>query len=69
MVRKSFQQPIQSFLRQGLPTQDFVLHIGRVQPDNHVKEILNGQREGKTLVAVGDYSTTYGKKLYRKYQS
>ena len=54
----------------GLPTENFVLHIGRVQPDNHVKEILESAKEsGKTLVAVGDYSTTYGKKLYRKYQA
>ena len=54
----------------GLPTKDFVLHIGRVQPDNHVKEILeSAKKSGITLVAVGDYSTTYGKKLYRKYQA
>ena len=54
----------------GLPTEDFVLHIGRVQPDNHVKEILESAKEsGKTLVAVGDYSTTYGKKLYRKFEA
>ena len=44
---------------ESLPTENFVLHIGRVQPDNHVKEILESAKEsGKTLVAVGDYSTT-----------
>lgn len=54
----------------GLPTKDFVLHIGRVQPDNHVKEILESAKESeKILVAVGNYSTSYGKKLYRKYQA
>ena len=54
---------------QGLPTRDFVLHVGRIQADNHLKEILESAKQsGKTLVAVGDYSTSYGKKLYHKYR-
>ncbi|HCP40723.1 MAG TPA: glycosyltransferase family 1 protein [Cryomorphaceae bacterium] len=56
--------------RVGLPTKDYVLHIGRVQSDNHVKEILESAKaSGKILIAIGDYSTTYGKKLYKKYQT
>lgn len=52
----------------GLPSENFHLHIGRIQPDNHVAEILDAAKTtGETLIAVGDYSTTYGKKLQTKY--
>ncbi len=52
----------------GLPCENFVLHIGRVQPDNHVKEILEAAKQsGTTLIAVGDYTTSYGRKLHKAY--
>lgn len=50
--------------RHNLPTENFHLHIGRIQPDNHVFEILDAAVcAGETLVAVGDYTTRYGRKL------
>ena len=50
--------------RHNLPTENFHLHIGRIQPDNHVFEILDAAvSAGETLVAVGDYTTRYGRKL------
>ncbi len=57
---------VQILKESGLPTENFHLHIGRIQPDNHVWEILEAAEEtGEVLVAVGDYSTKYGKKLKR----
>jgi glycosyltransferase involved in cell wall biosynthesis len=36
---------------------------------NHVREILQAAKDtGETLVAVGDYSTRYGKKLFQEFQ-
>ena len=59
----------QLLAEQNLPTENFILHIGRVQPDNHVKEILQAAKQsGVTLVAVGDYTTPYGKKLHKEFQ-
>jgi glycosyltransferase involved in cell wall biosynthesis len=53
----------------GLRSKWYHLHIGRVQPDNHVEEILTAAKiSGKTLVAVGDYTTSYGKKLKKKFE-
>ena len=50
--------------RNHLPTDNFHLHIGRIQPDNHVFEILDAVAStGETLVTVGDYTTRYGRKL------
>ena len=50
--------------RNHLPTDNFHLHIGRIQPDNHVFEILDAAAStGETLVTVGDYTTGYGRKL------
>ncbi len=50
--------------RHHLPTDNFHLHIGRIQPDNHVFEILDAAAStGETLVTVGDYTTRYGRKL------
>lgn len=48
----------------------YALHIGRVQKDNHVHEILEAAKNsGAELVAVGDYSTAYGKLLKDAYSS
>ena len=59
---------VQLLDKADLPTHNFVLHIGRVQPDNHIKEILEAAKQsGTTLVAVGDYATPYGKKLHKAY--
>lgn len=53
-----------------LESGKYHLHIGRVQPDNHVREILQAASEsGEQLVAVGDYSTPYGRKLHSEFQS
>ena len=50
--------------RHQLPTDNFHLHIGRIQPDNHVFEILDAAvNSGETLVTVGYYTTRYGRKL------
>lgn len=50
--------------RNHLPTNNFHLHIGRIQPDNHVFELLDAAvNSGETLVTVGDYTTRYGRKL------
>jgi len=50
--------------RNHLPTDNFHLHIGRIQPDNHVFELLDAAvNSGETLVTVGDYTTRYGRKL------
>ncbi len=50
--------------RHHFPTDNFHLHIGRIQPDNHVFEILDAAvNSGETLVTVGDYTTRYGRKL------
>ncbi len=50
--------------RNHLPTDNFHLHIGRIQPDNHVFELLDAAvSSGETLVTVGDYTTRYGRKL------
>lgn len=47
----------------------YALHIGRVQPDNHVEEILQAAvLSGTRLIAVGDYTTPYGQQLFRKYR-
>ena len=48
----------------------YSLHIGRVQKDNHVHEILEAAKTSRMeLVAIGDYSTTYGKLLKDAYSS
>ena len=45
-------------------SKQYHLHIGRVQPDNHVHEILSAAEDsGETLVTIGDYSTRYGRTL------
>jgi glycosyltransferase involved in cell wall biosynthesis len=50
--------------RHHFPTDNFHLHIGRIQPDNHVFEILDAAVNSReTLVTVGDYTTRYGRKL------
>ena len=50
--------------RHHFPTDNFHLQIGRIQPDNHVFEILDAAvNSGETLVTVGDYTTRYGRKL------
>ena len=55
---------IEILQRNDLPTDNFHLHIGRIQPDNHVFEILDAAAStGETLVTVGDYTTRYGRKL------
>lgn len=47
-----------------LTSKQYHLHIGRVQPDNHVHEILSAAKDsGETLVTIGDYSTRYGRTL------
>jgi len=47
---------------------NYSLHIGRVQKDNHVHEILEAAKNsGATLIAIGDYSTAYGKLLKEAY--
>lgn len=47
-----------------LTSKEYHLHIGRVQPDNHVHEILSAAEDsGETLVTIGDYSTRYGRTL------
>mgnify|MGYP001945134016 CR=1 FL=1 len=49
---------------------EFHVHIGRVQKDNHVREILEAARlSGQTLIAIGDYTTSYGRLLKETYQS
>ena len=58
------ENTVQILEQAGLPTDNFHIHIGRVQPDNHVWEILAAAEEsGETLVTIGDYSTRYGQKL------
>ena len=64
------ENTVQILERAGLPTENFHVHIGRVQPDNHVWEILAAAEEsGHTLVAVGDYSTRYGRKLRKTFSA
>ena len=48
---------------------EYHVHIGRVQKDNHVREILEAARiSGQTLIAIGDYTKSYGKLLKETYQ-
>ena len=58
------ENAVQILQEAGLPTHNFHVHIGRVQPDNHIWEILAAAEEsGERVVAIGDYSTRYGRKL------
>ena len=67
-VIESVPQPEKILERAQLPAEGFHLHIGRVQPDNHVAEILESAKDtGELLIAVGDYSTKYGRRLKSKY--
>ena len=64
------ENTVQILEQAGLPTDNFHIHIGRVQPDNHVWEILAAAEEsGETLVTIGDYSTRYGQKLRKIFNS
>ncbi len=57
---------------QELHRNRYCLLIARLQPDNHIEEIIQGALlSGKQspLVVVGNYQTRYGMKLYKKYAS
>jgi glycosyltransferase involved in cell wall biosynthesis len=64
VVVKEEKQAKELLANNHLPTENFHLHIGRIQPDNHVFEILDAAAAtGETLITVGDYTTRYGRKL------
>jgi len=50
----------------------YYLLIARLQPDNHIEEIIKGVLQSKTnlpLVIVGNHKTKYGEYLKEKYNS
>tara|TARA_B100000497_G_scaffold114750_2_gene137597 strand:- start:6590 stop:7666 length:1077 start_codon:yes stop_codon:yes gene_type:complete len=52
-----------------LPLTNYALHIGRIQPDNHIKEILEAAKtSGKLLITIGDYTNRYGRTLKKEYK-
>jgi glycosyltransferase involved in cell wall biosynthesis len=52
-----------------LPLTDYVLHMGRIQPDNHIKEILEAAKaSGKMLITIGDYTNRYGRQLKKRFK-
>lgn len=52
----------------GLEPYGYDLHIGRVQPDNHVAEILQAAKNAKRhLISIADYSTAWGKILAKEF--
>lgn len=56
----------QLFTEHGRSTKpgSYLLHVGRIQPDNHIKEFLAAAAtSGIPTVAIGDYTTLYGQKL------
>ena len=55
--------------KMNLPHTDYVLHIGRIQPDNHIKEILEAAKQsGKTLITIGDYTNRYGRQMQKRFK-
>ncbi len=56
--------------RLGLKPGGYFLVVARLQPDNHIAEIIEGYLRSKTtrpLVIVGNHQNRYGRKLIRKY--
>lgn len=54
----------------GLNAGNYIVLVARLQPDNHIREIIEGHkasRSGMPLVVVGPYQHRYGRELYRKY--
>ncbi len=55
-----------------LENEGFFLLIARLQPDNHIEEIMQGTLLSKTqlpLIVVGNHKSRYGQKLVKKYAS
>ncbi len=55
-----------------LKKEHFFLLIARLQPDNHIEEIIQGVLMSEThlpLVVVGNHNSHYGKKLVKKHIS
>ncbi len=55
-----------------LKKNEFFLLIARLQPDNHIEEIIQGVLHSgvqQPLVVVGNHKTRYGKILFKKYAS
>lgn len=55
----------------GLNPKAYYLLIARLQPDNHIEEIINGvlfSESSFPLVIVGNVRTNYGRYLKKKYQ-
>jgi glycosyltransferase involved in cell wall biosynthesis len=68
-----FSNPNPSSLNQyDLNPEEFFLLIARMQPDNHVEEIIKGVLDSETkfpLVVVGNMKNKFGEYLIRKYTS
>lgn len=55
-----------------LKKEHFFLLIARLQPDNHIEEIIQGVLQSKThlpLVVIGNHKSRFGKKLAKKHAS
>ena len=56
----------------GLNPDQYFLLIARIEPENSIEMIIKGflQSESKLpLVIIGNYQTSYGKKIHEKYSS
>lgn len=56
--------------RFGLHPGNYFLAVARLQPDNHIEEIIRGvigSGGRNQLVIVGDYKHPYGKQVFKKY--
>ena len=63
------QSDASALKKMNLPHTDYVLHIGRIQPDNHIKEILESAKQsGKVLITIGDYTNRYGRQLQKRFK-
>jgi len=59
-------------VKSGFEENRYYLIIARLQPDNHIEEIIKGVLQSKTdlpLMIVGNHKTKYGEYLKKKYNS
>jgi glycosyltransferase involved in cell wall biosynthesis len=56
----------------GLEAFEYDMLIARMEPENHVKEIIEGRLQANTprkLLVIGNTTTDFGKELYNSYGS
>ncbi len=56
----------------NLKSKEYLLLIARLQPDNHIEEIIKGVLLSKTelpLLVIGNYKNSFGQYIYNNYVS